>query len=470
MDTKKKILIGSGCAAGVLVIAYGIGVYFFSTHFLCNSYVNGISVSTLTASSAENALTALDTEVITIEERNDETETISLSDISYSVSMDDGVVEDLLDSQNAFAWPLSLFQTREYDAAVNVSYDEDALISQVESLEAMNEENMILPTDATIALNEESVYEIVAEEVGTQLTADTVKTTVQEAVENGELTINLEENGCYTSPSVTSEDETLTESLAILQALNNEVISLDMRGGVVITMEPLELASLFTLSEDGSAVLNETALSEYVDALAEEYNTYETERTFTTSLGTEITVGGSGKDTYGYWMNEESTLSSIQTAITSGTTQTVTTYWDLSANTRTAENGDIGDTYIEISISEQKLWFYLDGELYLEADVITGLPEHNQDTPTGVFRIWAKETDRTLEGTAYDGSTWSSFVNYWMPITWTGVGLHDASWQSAFGGSLYLTKGSHGCINLAYATAYTLYTTAPLDTPVIIYS
>ena len=101
--------------------------------------------------------------------------------------------------------------------------------------------------------------------------------------------------------------------------------------------------------------------------------------------------------------------------------------------------------------------------------MITGKPEHGQDTPTGVFRIWKKEQNATLKGTAWDGSKWSSPVAYWMPITWTGVGLHDATWQSAFGGTLYYTRGSHGCINLSYSVAQSIFNTVDVNTPVVIY-
>lgn len=469
MDKKKKILIACGCAAGVIAAAYGIGAYYYSTHFLPNSEVNTFDVSGMTTTEAKTLLTTPSAEVISIVERNDVQESVSLSDISYEISLDDEELETLLTKQNAFSWPAALFQKQELDLTLETTYNSDSLAQSITNLTALQADNMTAPTDAKIALNAENVYEIIAEDLGTTLVYETVLQTVTDSINSEIFTINLDECGCYTNPAVLSTDESLTNALQILQSLNNEVISVDLQGGVVVTMEPMELAGLFTLNEDGTTAVNETALQEYVYALADTYNTYETARTFTTTYGSVISVGGSGKDTYGYWMNEETTIDSIRTAITSGTTQTAATYWDVSANTRNAENCDIGSTYIEISIDSQKLWFYLNGELYMTADVITGLPQHNQDTPTGLFRIWSKQTNRNLKGTAWDGSTWDSFVNFWMPITWTGVGLHDASWQSAFGGSLYKTKGSHGCINLSYSVASTIYYNAPLNTPVIIY-
>lgn len=45
-----------------------------------------------------------------------------------------------------------------------------------------------------------------------------------------------------------------------------------------------------------------------------------------------------------------------------------------------------------------------------------------------------------------------------MPFKGNSVGLHDASWQSAFGGQRYASGyGSHGCINLPTGAAGDLY-------------
>ena len=57
-------------------------------------------------------------------------------------------------------------------------------------------------------------------------------------------------------------------------------------------------------------------------------------------------------------------------------------------------------------------------------------------------------------------------VEYWMPFVY-GQGLHDADWQDAFGGELYKTKGSHGCINLPKEQAKIIYDTIEAGYPII---
>ncbi|MCB6939968.1 L,D-transpeptidase, partial [Agathobacter rectalis] len=48
-----------------------------------------------------------------------------------------------------------------------------------------------------------------------------------------------------------------------------------------------------------------------------------------------------------------------------------------------AENG-IGDTYAEVSISDQRIWIYKDGKLKVTTRVVTGRHDTNEDTPKGV--------------------------------------------------------------------------------------
>ena len=82
------------------------------------------------------------------------------------------------------------------------------------------------------------------------------------------------------------------------------------------------------------------------------------------------------------------------------------------------------------------------GKLVLESDFVSGNLNRNNGSPDGVFKIVYRQKDATLVGENY-----ASNVNYFMPFAYN-VGLHDASWRSTFGGEIYKTSGSHGCINL----------------------
>ena len=122
-----------------------------------------------------------------------------------------------------------------------------------------------------------------------------------------------------------------------------------------------------------------------------------------------------------------------------------------------------GGTYIEIDLSAQHLWFYKDGECLTSTNLVSGMVGAGWNTPTGIYSIYAKDSDTYLVGEDY-----RSYVNYWMPFS-GGYGLHDATWRGSFGGDIYLYGGSHGCVNLPLSAAKTIYNNASVGTKVILY-
>lgn len=122
---------------------------------------------------------------------------------------------------------------------------------------------------------------------------------------------------------------------------------------------------------------------------------------------------------------------------------------------------DIDELYVVIDLSEQKLWLYDGSELLIETDIVTGM----LDTPTrsGLFKIYSKQTDRYLTGEDYN-----AHVNYWMPFD-GGIGLHDASWRKKFGGDIYLTDGSHGCVNMPKNITDDIYEMVSIGTKVLVH-
>jgi lipoprotein-anchoring transpeptidase ErfK/SrfK len=69
------------------------------------------------------------------------------------------------------------------------------------------------------------------------------------------------------------------------------------------------------------------------------------------------------------------------------------------------------------------------------------------------------------------GDGYSSYVNYWLAFTYSGCGIHDASWRSAseYGGTTYQGNGSHGCVNTPYDAVKKIYQKAGIGTYVVVY-
>ena len=134
---------------------------------------------------------------------------------------------------------------------------------------------------------------------------------------------------------------------------------------------------------------------------------------------------------------------------------------------------DWGTTFIEVDLSTQHMWYLKDGSVAMETDVVTGVPVPERITPEGVYDILEMTRDEVLIGET-DPSTgkpiYETPVNYWMRVTWTGIGFHDATWQAAFGGTRYKDgAGSHGCINMPLDQAAALFGMISVGTPVVIH-
>ena len=448
----------------LLVIAgvYLAGVAFFSQHFLPNTDINGQnaggkSVKALAAVASNRSAN----ETLDLTTLEDEVQQIKLSDFQYDCWFDSDLNE-LRGSQSALKWPLALFGEESWNVPLAVTFDETALAQQLQALPCFSDPSIQEPVDAHIEKTENG-FTVVDAVTGNALDYDTVWNTVTSVLKSGELAVDLDETGCYRKPAVEADDPGLQEQMSTWKQYEKLRITIDLTGAEeVLDGDVLK----DWLQTDGSTIfVDPDALRGYIKDLAGQYNTFESQRTFNATGVGPITVGGSGLDTYGFQMNIDKTQAVVQEALDNLDSAKVEAVWAIPALCRGADNGDIGGTYIEADLSRQHLWYYQNGALQYETNFVSGMnSQPGRRTPCGVFRVWGKQRDRILKGDDYE-----SFVSYWMPFTWTGCGLHDAPWRGAFGGTIYLNNGSHGCINLPTSAAATLYNSVAYNTPVIVY-
>jgi hypothetical protein len=215
-----------------------------------------------------------------------------------------------------------------------------------------------------------------------------------------------------------------------------------------------------SVDENYNIDLSVEGVASYVNNLASEYNTVGTERTFNSSAsGAPVTVSGGD---YGWEIDVSQETDALYNSILAGVPETREPIYKRTAGSR-GENNDFPNTYVEVSIEAQHLWYYKDGQLILSSDVVTGNPLQGNGTHTGVFRLKYKQKDATLVGEDYETP-----VSYWMPFN-GGEGLHDAPWRGVFGGKIYMGGGSHGCVNCPVDTARTLFENLQSGDPVIVY-
>ena len=453
----KKIILGVliGYVA-ILVIAYGIGVFYYSSRFLSGTEINGMDCSGKTVEEVENNMESqIASYQLVLKERGDKSEAISASQISMEY-ISDGKIQELKEQQNPFAWFLAFARQQDYTLSATTSYDETALNAAVDALDCFKEENVVQPVDAHLEV-QDGQYVIVEETQGTALDSDKVKEAVKNAIDSGESLLDLDQAGCYIEPSVLSTDENLAKQRDEGNKLLTVTVTIDFSDRQEV-IDADVMKDWLTTNEEGAVDLDRTKVREYVQQLQYEYDTFGSSREFTTSSGQTITVSGGD---YGWLIAPNDTTTKIIDTIKSGQSQTIEPEYTYTGYCR--DTNDIGNTYVEISLDQQHMWFYKDGQLIVETDVVTGCHNRGWDTHTGVYAIMYKERDATLVGEGYN-----SAVSYWMPF-YANVGIHDASWRSSFGGSIYLNNGSHGCVNTPTENAATIYNNIEKGVPVVVY-
>lgn len=434
---------------------------YYKTHFFNNTYINDEDFSGCTSNEVLRKLNLNEnSQVFKLIGKDGSIETIKCKDFDYTTSAKDEL-DTLISEQNPYDWikTISLFGGMESDYKLNldVSYDDDKLKDTIYSLDCVI--NGTQPSqDATIQFGSDGYY-IQKEIIGNIVDKDKLYTAVKQCLKDGQMQLNLSDGSCYQLPNITSDNPNLQVSLDKIKLLENVVITYDFKDRTEV-LDKEKIKNWITIDESGQTTLNEESVALYVSQLAYKYDTYLTDREFTTTAGNTITVGGG---IYGWKIDKEKETEALSSLILSGTSETREPIYYIKGYERGTD--DIGNTYVEIDLTKQHLWYYKKGELFLETDVVTGYPYNGHSTPTGVFCIWSREKDRYLTG-----ETYNTHVDYWMPINWDGVGLHDAWWQTSFGGEIYKTPmGSHGCINLPTDIAASIYQNSEVGTPVIIY-
>ena len=209
-------------------------------------------------------------------------------------------------------------------------------------------------------------------------------------------------------------------------------------------------------------------VQEWLKQFAEKYDTVGKTRTFTTADGRSAQVSGG---TYGWEIDEESELTALLANIENGDTVSREPAYVEGKTAISHGASDWGTTYAEVDLTNQKMWYVRDGQILMSTDIVTGLPTRARQTPEGVYTILERMRNKTLRGALKPDGTYEyeTPVDYWMRVTYSGVGFHDATWQRTFGGDVYTYRGSHGCINMSYSDAGQLYDLIQVGDPVVIH-
>lgn len=470
---KKYVIISLFLVFFIMLAVAGYAYYrkvmYYQTHFLPNTSINGIDCSNMETGSVVEMLDArIGSYALSVGGRDYRTGesgavlgVIVPDDICLHYADTDVAVEEFRRQQEELMWFRAyLGDSFSYSLDQDVSFDEDMLKSTVESWDACQRKNMQKARDAYISeySDETGGYEVIPETLGTQLDVERAIRLISETVGRQESSLDLEEAGCYQEASVRSDDKKLNDIVDTANLWLSTEISYDWNGTEVVLDH--EILKDWVTIEDGKPVLDEEAVAAFVKEQASAYDTYGKKKKFMTTHGFEVTLNSRN---YGWKTDTIGETEELTQLIYRGTKIEREPLYSIKARQKGAN--DVGNSYVEADLSNQHLYLYQDGEIVVETDFVSGTMVSSYDcvTPEGIFGLTYKTMNAVLKG-----ATYRTPVKYWMPF-YGNYGMHDANWRGAFGGEIFKTNGSHGCINLPPSMAGQIYQYVSEGFPVVCY-
>ena len=468
---KHKALRVTGMIAAMVLVAAGCayaGVsYYYTNHFFEGTTINGINSSNKTAYEVEQEIASKMADYsIEIKARDQEAQTITGSDIDYRY-ISSGEILNLLKEQKPYEWVKGFFEKTTYTAKEETAFDKTKLENEVKSLNCAQKENQVAPENAYVSFNN-SEFTIVPETAGSELKVKEAYQMISEAISSDDAEVDLGSNpDAYVTADITSDSADLQATVDAYTNFAKASITYTF-GDETVTLDGNTIKDWLQFDEKGQLIQDDASFKQhivdYVAQLAAAHDTVGTERQFQTTSGRTVSVYGSA---YGWKIDQDGEVAQLTQEIQSGTQTTREPVYSMRANSYGVN--DLGNTYIEVDLTEQYMWYYQDGNVIFESDIVSGLAsDPERKTPPGIFTMYYKKSPDVLRGTKKADGTYSyeQPVTYWMPFN-GGIGFHDADWQPYFGGDRYLTGGSHGCINMPPDKAGELYNIIQYNVPII---
>lgn len=418
---------------GLITASYLGGMAFFHSHYYPHTKVGNIDIGLKSRTDAKEFVKdELEKYTLTVKEKDGD-EFITATDAGLSFS-DINRIDKILDMQSYVPWLFRL--TRHYDFdELNIQVDADTLSSYVDTMKCMNPETPEESVNASITYNkDEKVFQIIPETIGNIVDKEHFLSGLNDAMIHHDKEISLVEDTYYVQPRYKADSEAVTKARSKLNKYLKGIVTYKDGNSKIKTYKK-DIASMLTWSEDFEVKFNKKKVKAFVkDKVAGTFNSIKGD------IPSGITAWKVGVD--------KETTQLIKN-IKAGKRVSRKPIYSKEGFNRDEYN--VGNTFIDVNITDQRMWYVENGKIQLSSDVVTGNMSNGHATTTGFYRIAYKQRDHLMV-------KYNSFVHYWMPYnTSIGVGFHDASWRSNFGGQIYRTNGSHGCINMPPAKAAALF-------------
>lgn len=498
-------ILGMFLAIGLVFFAgiYVLLARYYTDGFPCFTWINGVYCTGKSVEELNNELVAqYEYHDFKINGANGEVLVITPEDVDLKVDYTRSLNE-FLDNSNPYAWGVNVFRNLVVTYEPEITFDRSRLFDKVSKWEIFEEKDRPI---VTIVKNDG--YELINEK---QMVPDkeTILDAVNIAFDSGKTELDLaEKEGCYKELPLSEKDEQLIKIFDKLDAVQNCGITYSVMGmdipadkktvsGWILTDKDLyaaeeeeiskkspgsglfiaggrEIADLeeegvfneegFLFDTEGNPIVSERKMYEFLQNLADTYDTSWCLDNYRNGTGNQIVIRDNSKGN-GALFEIDDEFDYLKAAFLGNTKEKpVKRELALVNGIVTYDASEkLGNTYIEVNMGKQELYYYVDGVLSMEMPVVTGNVNRGRGTPTGIYNVYNKRYHTYLRGVDY-----VSYVNYWLGVN-KGVGIHDANWRSKFGEEIYKRDGSHGCINCPEAQVGQLWEVVEVGTPVVLY-
>lgn len=399
---KHKGLKITGLAAAMAVVvagcAYAGMTYYYSDRFFEGTWINGIDCSGKTAYEVETALAdKVQDYSIQVSSRNQEPQMITGEQINYQY-LSTGEALQLLKNQKPYEWIKGFYEQKSYTVAENVAYDKTLLQQQVTALNCAKTENQTAPENAYVAFKDNQ-FQIVPETEGTQLNVKQAYRILDQAVADTQASIDFgTAPDAYVSAEVTQNDPELQSALEACNNYTKASITYTF-GDQTATLDGNTIKDWLQFDEKGQLLMDDNTfhqhIADYVAQLAATYNTVGTEREFHTTSGRTVYVYSS---VYGWAINQAAEAAQLAQEIQSGTQTTREPIYEQTANSHGLN--DLGNTYIEVDLSNQHMYYYQSGSLIFDSEFVSGnMSYSDRQTHAGIFTLYSKTSPSVLRET-----------------------------------------------------------------------
>lgn len=435
-----------------LIFYLSMSLYFLN-HFFYGSTIGCVNVSFKTVNEADKEIkNKLKTYSLKLNEQNGIEEEIKGSDINLKYKSQNEI-QEFKQSENPFYWVDGLFNHKQYTLSGLITFDQKLLKERINNLKCFKTDKITEPKNANFKYVKNG-YEIIKEINGNKMDKELLCFYIEKSIHNEEASISFKDLDCYEKPKYTSNSTKILSTKKVLDKYTSMTITYTF-GEKKEVIDGSKINTWLKVDDNLKIIFDEGKVKNYVDTLANTYDTVGKSKDFATSSGIKIKISGGD---YGKAIDRPKEVNAIIAAIKKGKSIAMEPIY---TQTSMLHGDDIGNTYVEIDLTKQCIWFYKNGNLIIKGNVVTGNVSANNGTPEGVYNLDYKKKNTVLRGPDYN-----SPVTFWMPFN-GGIGIHDASWRTDFGGEIYKTRGSHGCVNAPYDVAEKIFNNIEPGTPVV---